>query len=116
MVQRNVKPEGKKVRKLSNSVRKLSDEEIKTFLVVLRSLMAEVPAPREARRAYLKEVENRLRNNGVDFLAKARAFPTYGLKLLGRDRDGFPIAGFKKAAGQIYPRLFAWYCRTRKAI
>jgi hypothetical protein len=71
--------------------------------------MQGVPAPRDARKSYLKEVENRLRNNGVDFLSKSRVFPTYGLKLLGCDTTGFPIKGFKTAEGKVYPRLFAWY-------
>jgi hypothetical protein len=97
------------VRKLDTFVRKLSDEEIKMFLVVLGALMAQVPAPRDARKSYLKEVEVRLRNNGADFLAKSRSFPTYGLKLLGRDRDGFPIAGFKRQSGKDYPALLSWY-------
>jgi hypothetical protein len=99
----------KQVRKLESLVRKLSDEEIKTFLVVLGALMAQVPAPKDARKSYLKEVDNRLRNNGVNFLTKTRSFPTFGLKLLGNDRKGFPIDGFKPAAGKIYPKLFAWY-------
>lgn len=97
------------VRKLGTFVRKLGDEEIKMFLVVLGALMAQVPAPRDARKSYLKEVEVRLRNNGADFLSKSRSFPTYGLKLLGRDRDGFPIVGFKRQSGKIYPALFSWY-------
>lgn len=97
------------VRKLGSFVRKLGDEEINLFLVVLGALMAQVPAPRDARKSYLKEVEVRLRNNGADFLAKSRAFPTFGLKLLGNDRDGFPIQGFKQQSGKIYPALFAWY-------
>jgi hypothetical protein len=71
--------------------------------------MQGVPAPKDARKSYLEEVENRLRNNGVDFLSKSRVFPTYGLKLLGRDTTGFPIKGFKNAEGKLYPRLFAWY-------
>jgi hypothetical protein len=102
-------PKGKAARKLSKSVRKLSDEEIKIFLEVLGALMASVPAPRDARKKYLKDVENRLRNNGVAFLSKSRSFPTYGLKMLGRDQTGFPIDGFKIAEGKVYPRLFAWY-------
>lgn len=101
--------EGGETRKLSNSIRKLSDEEIKVFLEVLNALMQGVPVPKDARKRYLKEVENRLRNNGVDFLSKSRVFPTYGLKLLGRDTTGFPIKGFKVAEGKQYPRLFAWY-------
>jgi hypothetical protein len=36
-------------------------------------------------------------------------FPTFGLKLLGNDRDGFPIPGYKQQKGKIYPSLFAWY-------
>jgi hypothetical protein len=100
---------GKTVRKLSNSVRKLSDEEVKIFLEVLSALMAGVPAPRDSRKSYLKDVENRLRNNGVAFLSKSRSFSTYGLKLLGRDQSGFPIDGFKTAQGKVYPKLFAWY-------
>jgi hypothetical protein len=96
-------------RGLKNSVRKLSNDEIKLFVAVLTALMQEVPCPRDARKSYLKEVENRLRNNGVSFLAQTRAFPTYGLKLLGRDLNGFPIPGLKKAEGKVYPKLFAWY-------
>jgi hypothetical protein len=97
------------VRKLDSFVRKLGDEEIRIFLVVLGALMAQVPAPKTARKSYLKEVEVRLRNNGADFLAKSRSFPTFGLKLLGHDRNGFPITGFKQQSGKIYPALFAWY-------
>lgn len=100
---------GSKTRNLTNSIRKLSDEEIKIFLEVLNALMQGVPVPKDARKSYLKEVENRLRNNGVDFLSKSRVFPTYGLKLLGRDTNGFPIKGFKNAEGKLYPQLFAWY-------
>jgi len=89
------KPKDIRVRKLVSFVRRLSDEEINIFLTVLEALMAQVPAPRDARKSYLKEVEVRLRNNGADFLSKARVFPTFGLKLLGNDRDRFPIPGFK---------------------
>jgi hypothetical protein len=96
-------------RNLKNLSYKLSDEEIKLFLVVLASIMAQVPAPKGARNSYLKEVERRLRNNGSDFLSKSRSFPTYGLKLLGQDWDGFPIQGFKCSTGKKYPKLFAWY-------
>lgn len=102
-------PKANQVRKLESFVNKLSEQEIKMFLLVLGALMAQVPAPKDARRAYLKEVEVRLRNNGADFLAKSRSFPTYGLKLLGLDRDGFPINGFKQQSGKIYPKLFSWY-------
>lgn len=103
------RPQDKQVRKLASFVRKLSDEEINIFLTVLGALMAQVPAPKDARKSYLKEVEVRLRNNGVEFLAKSRVFPTFGLKLLGNDRDGFPIPGFKSQKGKVYPSLFAWY-------
>lgn len=103
------KPKATQKRNLSSSARKLSDQEINTFLVVLSALMAEVPAPRDARKKYLKDVENRLRNNGVAFLSQSRSFPTYGLKLLGGDLDGFPIPNFKQAKGKPYPQLFAWY-------
>jgi hypothetical protein len=109
MVSKKSKPKDTQVRKLVSFVRKLGDEEIKTFLAVLGALMAQVPAPKEARKSYLREVELRLRNNGVDFLSKSRVFPTFGLKLLGNDRDGFPIPGFKQQKGKIYPSLFAWY-------
>jgi hypothetical protein len=71
--------------------------------------MASVPAPRDARESYLKEVEKRLRNNGADFLSKSRSFPTYGLKILGNDWTGFPINGFKRSGEKLYPRLFSWY-------
>jgi len=103
------RPKVSQVRKLESFVRKLGDEEIKMFLMVLGALMAQVPAPKAARKSYLKDVEVRLRSNGVDFLAKSRSFPTFGLKLLGQDRDGFPIPGFKRQSGKIYPELFAWY-------
>lgn len=110
MVSKKVRNQkGRQVRKLSNSTRKLSDEEVKVFLEVLSALMQGVPVPKDARKSYLKEVESRLRNNGADFLSKSRVFPTYGLKLLGRDTTGFPIKGFKNAEGKLYPRLFAWY-------
>jgi hypothetical protein len=109
MVSKKRKPKATRDRNLERFVRKLGDEEIKTFLAVLGALMAQVPAPRDARKSYLKEVEVRLRSNGVDFLSKSRVFPTFGLKLLGNDRDGFPIPGFKQQKGKIYPSLFAWY-------
>jgi len=109
MVTKRANRKGREVRKLSNSIRKLSDEEIKVFLEVLNAIMQGAPVPKDARKRYLKEVENRLRNNGVDFLSKSRVFPTYGLKLLGRDTTGFPIKGFKNAEGKAYPQLFAWY-------
>lgn len=105
----NPLPKDKQARKLVSFVRKLGDEEINIFLEVLGALMARVPAPRDARKSYLKEVEVRLRNNGGHFLSTARCFPTFGLKLLGNDRDGFPIPGFKQQKGKIYPKLFAWY-------
>jgi hypothetical protein len=87
----------------------LGDEEIKLFLVVLNALMRQVPAPSDCRKAYLSDVEKRLRNNGADFLSKSRSFPLLGLKLLGNDRTGFPVTGFKQQSGKIYPKLFAWY-------
>jgi len=109
MVLKKKKPKDTQARGLVSFVRKLGEEEIKTFLSVLGALMAQVPAPRDARKSYLKEVELRLRNNGADFLSKSRVLPTFGLKLLGNDRDGFPIPGFKQQKGKIYPSLFAWY-------
>jgi hypothetical protein len=102
-------PNGKQDRNLASLVRKLGDEEINMFLAVLDALMRQVPAPRDARKSYLEEVNKRLRNNGIDFLSKSRSFPTYGLKLLGNDRTGFPIPGFKRKKDKIYPKLFAWY-------
>jgi hypothetical protein len=109
MVDQKGLPRNSQVRKLETFVKKLSDEEINTFLVVLGALMAQVPAPRDARKSYLREVERRLRNNGADFLSKSRVFPTFGLKLLGNDLEGFPIQGFKQQQGKKYPHLFAWY-------
>jgi len=102
-------PKVSQVRKLESFVIKLSEEEISMFLLVLKTIMSQVPAPKDARKSYLKEVEVRLRHNGVDFLAKSRSFPTFGLKLLSQDRNGFPISGFKKQPGKIYPALFSWY-------
>jgi hypothetical protein len=109
MVHKSINQKESKDRNLANSIRKLSDEEIKVFLEVLSALMRGVPCPKDARKSYLKETENRLRNNGVDFLSKSRVFPTYGLKLLGRDTTGFPIKGFKRTENKNYPKLFAWY-------
>jgi hypothetical protein len=91
-------------RNLSRSVVKLSAEEVNTFLTVFTALMQQTPCPKDARKCYLMETKKRLHANGVEFLSKARVFPTLGLKLLGKDLTGFPVKGFKKQAGQIYPR------------
>jgi hypothetical protein len=96
-------------RDLQRSVIKLSDKEIRIFLSVFAALMQQTPCPKEARNSYLREMKTRLQSNGVGFISSARVFPTLGLKLLGGDLSGFPVSGYKKQSGQIYPSFLAWY-------
>jgi hypothetical protein len=103
-------------RDLRRSVVKLSTEEVNTFLVVFAALMQQTPCPKEARKSYLSETKKRLRANGVGFISSARAFPTLGLKLLGKDYTGFPVKGFKKQSGQMYPSYLAWYWQELKIL
>lgn len=105
----NKKTKSESDRNLKRSVVKLSTEEVNTFLVVFAALMQQTPCPKIARKAYLGEMRKRLRANGVGFISSARAFPTLGLKLLGNDLSGFPVEGFAKQSGQIYPSFLAWF-------